>query len=75
MITRERVEMREAMLSAASFIYRDPDNKEPINDVFKISQLSIAYKHERPLSDYAKRIRTEAKKKRLNNVHKVTTKT
>ena len=73
-ITTDKVDFRDAIISAFTFIHADPKAKEAPNDLFKIHQLSIAYQHERPFSDYAKNLRKQAKEKR-KNVNTFTAKT
>lgn len=68
-IINERVELRDAVLSALGIVHRDPKKvKDPEKDAFRDAQLSIAYNEARPLMKYAKE-RREYMKQRRNKIN------
>lgn len=70
-ITAERVELRNAMLSAAQYVYGK--NEKQKEDSFEKEQLSVAYHHDRPLSRYAKMRREYHKNLKNGKVNEPTT--
>lgn len=69
-ITAERLEIRNAMLSAAQYVHGKMEKGK--EDAFEKEQLSVAYHHDRPLSRYAK-MRREYHKNQKNGDADVST--
>lgn len=63
----DRVQTRNAMLSAAGIIYANKD-EPPKEDVFKTEQLSIGYIETKPLSKYGRERRAYLKQQREKKV-------
>lgn len=64
LITLERIQIRQAHLSAIGLSHSDP--KKPVKDTFRENQLKIAFKQKRPLLEYAKAQREQYKKRKVN---------